>query len=227
MTAAVVTRAPTVPARRLLAGGAVAGPLFVTAVLAQGMARDGFDFRRHPLSLLSLGASGWVQVTVFVVTGLLVCAAAVGMRRPLRDGVGRRWAPILFWVHGTALVWAGVFPADPMDGFPAGTPAGMPDTISWHAILHSIAPALGGLALTVAAFVFARRFAREGRRGWAVWSIVVAVVYLVLGNAGTVTGDFRLMLAGGAAIWLWASAVCAALAVPEKSLSSQATQPLP
>ena len=37
----------------------------------------------HPLSLLSLGDLGWIQIANFVVTGLLVTACAIGMRRVL------------------------------------------------------------------------------------------------------------------------------------------------
>ncbi len=73
---------------RLLACGIVAGPLFLTAGLTQAFIRDGFDLSRHPLSLLSLGDLGWVQIANFVVTGALFIACAVGMRRVLRPGRG-------------------------------------------------------------------------------------------------------------------------------------------
>ena len=34
--------------------------------LAQGLVRDGYDFTRHPMSLLALGEGGWVQIANFV-----------------------------------------------------------------------------------------------------------------------------------------------------------------
>jgi hypothetical protein len=40
---------------QLLASGILAGPLFVAVGLIQATIRHGFDLRRHPLSLLSLG----------------------------------------------------------------------------------------------------------------------------------------------------------------------------
>jgi len=55
----------------LLTGGVVAGPLFVAVGLAQAFTRAGFDPVRHPLSLLSLGDLGWLQITNFVTAGLL------------------------------------------------------------------------------------------------------------------------------------------------------------
>ena len=51
----------------LLAAGVVAGPLFLTVWLIQAITRDGFDPTYHPLSLLSLGGLGWIQIASFVV----------------------------------------------------------------------------------------------------------------------------------------------------------------
>ena len=165
--------------RALLACGVVAGPLFVAVGLLQMLTRDGFDPTRHPLSLLSLGDLGWVQIANFVVAGLLFAASAVGMRRVLHPGRGGTWGPRLVGVYGAALVMGGVFVADPALGFPPGTPDGIPDQMSWHGALHSVAPVLASLALVAACLVFARRFAAEGRRGWAAASLAVAVIDLV------------------------------------------------
>jgi Protein of unknown function (DUF998) len=71
---------------RLLACGAVAGPLFLAVLMIQAFTREGFDLSRHPLSLLSLGNLGWIQIANFVVTGALMVACATGMRRVLRPG---------------------------------------------------------------------------------------------------------------------------------------------
>ncbi|MPZ96334.1 MAG: DUF998 domain-containing protein [Propionibacteriales bacterium] len=166
-----LTQAPaSTVTRRLLTCGVVAGPLYVLVAGLQVLTRDGFDLGRHPLSLLSVGDLGWIQIANFVVSGLLFVASAVGMRRALRSGRASTWGPRLVGTFGVGLVWAGVFVADPADGFPAGTPAGTPTDASWHAILHNIAPAVAFLALIAACFVFARRFAQRGQRGWAAYS---------------------------------------------------------
>ena len=73
---AVSETTPTVT-RALLVCGVVAGPLYVVVALLQVLFRDGFDLGRHPLSLLSLGELGWIQITNFIVGGLL----AVGFAR--------------------------------------------------------------------------------------------------------------------------------------------------
>ncbi len=74
--------------RALLACGVVAGPLYVVVGLIQALTRDGFELGRHPLSLLSNGDLGWIQIINFLVTGLLTVACAVGMRWVLQPGRG-------------------------------------------------------------------------------------------------------------------------------------------
>lgn len=111
--------------RVLLAGGIVAGPLFLAAGLAQGLARDGFDFSRNALSQLSLGGLGWIQVTAFVVVGALVIADAIGLRQVLWGSPGGTWAPRLIGVFGASFLAAAVFTADPGAGFPAGAALGL------------------------------------------------------------------------------------------------------
>jgi hypothetical protein len=125
--------------RALLACGIVAGPLFLAVALTQAFTRQGFDLSRHPLSLLSLGDLGWIQITSFVVTGVLYVACAVGMRRALGPGPGAAWGPRLVGVLGIGLIMGGVFLTDAGAGFPPGAPAGAPE-ISWHGMLHNVAP---------------------------------------------------------------------------------------
>ena len=200
--------APASTTRSLLAAGIVAGPLFVATVVIQELTRAGFDPERHPLSLLSLGDQGWIQITNFVVSGVLAFAGAVGLRRVLRGERAGTWGPILFGAYGVALVWGGVFVADPYQGFPAGAP----DQLTWHGALHGIAPGVAGIGLIAACFVFARRFAARGERAWVAYSVGTAIADIVLTGASFAASDFRLMLAGGVLAWLWASAVVAKVA---------------
>jgi len=104
--------------RTLLGAGLVAGPLFVGAVIVQLFTRVGFDLRRQPLSMLSLGEYGWIQVTNFIVAGVLSVLFAIGVARCLSDGPGSTWAPRLLALFGAGLVIGGIFTADPALGFP-------------------------------------------------------------------------------------------------------------
>jgi hypothetical membrane protein len=164
--------------RALLLGGAIAGPLYLAVGLAEAFTRPGFDIRRHDLSLLANGSLGWIHIADLVVTGLLVVAGAVGMRPTLTSGRGRTWGPLLVGVYGVGLIGAGFFTADPALGFPPGTPADA-HAVSWHGLMHLVSAAVGFLALIAGCLVFARRFAAGGERGWAAYSAVTGLVFLL------------------------------------------------
>jgi hypothetical protein len=200
--------------RGLLAGGMVAGPLYMAIGLAQAFTRDGFDISRHALSLLANGPLGWIQIGNLAVTSLLSAACAVGMRRVLGRGPGGTWGPRLVGVYGTGLLGAAVFRADPTDGFPPGTPAGQGEA-SWQGILHMVSFGIGFLCLVAACFVVARGFSALGRRRSATFSRTSAVVILacvLASNAamGTPLGLVALYAAvvGG---WTWLAVVAARL----------------
>ncbi len=197
--------------RCLLAAGALAGPLYLVVAFTQVFTRDGFDLGVHPLSLLSTGDLGWIQITNFVVSGLGYLAAAVGIRRSLRGGRAGTWGPLLIGTFGIGLVWGGVFVADPAHGFPAGTPSGASDP-SWHGSLHNIAPAVAFLALAVACLVFARRFAARKQHGWTAYSVATCVA-LFVPDLFLTHRHFYVVLALAVVVgWVWASAVCVRLA---------------
>ncbi|KZB83792.1 DUF998 domain-containing protein [Amycolatopsis regifaucium] len=208
MTIAVTRTALAIPTRALLACGAVSGPLYFVTALTQAAVRDGFDLTKHPASMLSNGDAGWIQVTNFLVTGVLMLAGAAGLRRALEPGRGSVWGPRLLGVFGASLLFAAVFKADPGNGFPVGTG---PATISTAGILHMAAGSVGFLSLIVATFVFASRFSREGHRGWAVYSRATGIAFFAT-FAGISSGNANavVMLAFWAAVllaWGWVTAV--------------------
>jgi hypothetical protein len=145
--------------RSLIRCGVVAGPFYLAVSLIQALIRDGFDLARHPLSLLANGPGGWVQTANFVLTGLMVLAAAVGFRRLL--GPKSRAVAWFLGGFGGAMIVAAMFPADPLDGFPPGTPEGFPTSISTSGLVHFIAGALGFIFLAVSCFFAARAMSRR------------------------------------------------------------------
>jgi Protein of unknown function (DUF998) len=164
---------------QLLTAGIVAGPLFLALWALQAFTRDGFDPGRHPLSLLSLGHLGWIQIANFVVTGALFVACAVGLRRVLHPGRAGTWGPRLVGGLGAGLIVAGIFVTDAGAGFPAGAPAGAPE-MSWHGALHEVGYLVVMLSWTAACLVFRRRFAALGQRGWAQACVATVAAALVL-----------------------------------------------
>lgn len=212
--------APRTRMARLLAAGVAAGPLFTTVAAAQVLTRDGFDLSRHPLSLLSLGDLGFLQVANFAVTGLLTVAAAAGMRRALDPGPARLWGPLLYGAFGVGMVAGGLFTTDPVTDFPPGGPA--PDfppggpvpaqTASWHATVHDVAAGVALDAGLVASLVLARRFHRSGRRGWAAYSLCTGLAGLVLSWWPSTEGISVRLAVTVTLLLAWGSAAAAEMA---------------
>ncbi|SDN28062.1 DUF998 domain-containing protein [Allokutzneria albata] len=197
--------------RLLLTCAAAAAPLWAGVSLLQAVTREGFDITRHPLSVLSTGSLGWLQIANFLISGLLTAVGAVGLRRVLRGSPGGTWAPRLMLVNGIGMVAAGLLVMDPADGFPVGTPAGTTTAMSWHSIGHMAAGSISFIALIAACYVLGRHFSRAGRRGHAVASRIAATA-LLLGNGWAMSGGTAgsLTLAVGAiTAMLWVSAVAA------------------
>jgi len=168
---------PAVRVTRSLAGyGVIAGPVYVGVSLAQALTRDGFDLSKHAWSQLAIGDWGWVQTANLIATGLMSVAFSVALRRTLAGGCGGRVVPVLVATFGLGMVLAGVFPADPAEGFPVGVPT--PAVPSTHGMLHLMVSGVGFLALAAAMVVMAVRYATEHRRGRAAFSVVAPVALL-------------------------------------------------
>lgn len=196
--------APSQPVtNRLLACG-VASTLFFYAVVAvQLVLRPHYDIRTQPLSFLAIGEFGWIQVANFLVAGALALAGAVGLRRALRGQRGGASGPILAGLYGIGMIGAGLFCPDPLP-----VPGQAPQ-MSVTGAFHMVAFLLSFLSLIAACFVFARRFGSVGKRGWAIYSIVTALLAPALVAAGMATPSWAGVIVGGAGIVLfgWLSLV--------------------
>lgn len=193
--------------RSLLGYGVLAGPFYVGLVLVQAWLRPGFDLAHDDASLLSNGSLGWIQIANFLLTGGMVVVCAIGVGRALRGGRGATWGPRLLAAFGLGMMLAGVFVADPMNGFPPGTAAGRPTTISAHGLLHLATAGIGFLSLVAACLVFARREASEHRRGQAAFSILTGIGFLAaFGGVASGSSSSAVVLAFWAALilaWIW------------------------
>jgi len=205
--------------RVLLLGGVVAGPLYVLVGAIEILTRPGFAVTRHDLSLMSNGDWGWVHSSLLILTGLLTCACAGGMRRVLRGSRGGTSLPLLLGLYGLGLIGAGFFSADPALGFPPGTPA-YAHAVSWHGLLHLVSGGIGFLGLIGACFVFARRFAAQNLQGWALYSVATGVIFFAAfagiavgsNSVGAITTFVILAFTIAVALgWAWVSAMAARL----------------
>jgi hypothetical protein len=170
-----MAKATTYKALKLLTLGALAGPIYLFLTVFQMFIREGFDPTRHSWSLLSNGDLGWIHVMNFIVTGLLILAGASGIRMLLKNTPGGTWGPIFLALYGLGLIAGGIFKADPMGGFPPGSPE--MGTITTNGILHLVGGSVGFLGLIIACFIFARRFFKLEEKNWAFFSLATGIIF--------------------------------------------------
>jgi hypothetical membrane protein len=194
--------------RSLLGYGPLAGAVYLGSIFIQGLTRHGFSIPHDDASLLANGPLGWIQIVTFLLAGAMTIAAAAGVRRALPA----RWAPRLIGLYGAGLMAAGVFRADPADGFGPGAPAGRAVHVSWHGDGHLIAASVAFIAVIAACFVVARYLSRAGHRGLAVYSQITGVAFLAA-FAGVTTGSSSPAIvlpfyAAMTAVFTWLAVVC-------------------
>ena len=141
---------------------------------------------------LALGSLGWLQVLNFAFFGLTLIVFALGLHRGVAPSERLSWAgPAFLMAAGVALVLA-AFKADPhtMQG---------PQT--WHGSIHLLAFLLLVLSFLLALFFWWRRLSRDPRwRGYATYTLITALLYVVLLFASIWQWGFYLFLAN---VLLW------------------------
>ncbi len=141
---------------------------------------------------LALGPLGWLQVLNFAFFGLTLIVFALGLHRGVAPSERLSWAgPAFLMAAGVALVLA-AFKADPhtMQG---------PQT--WHGAIHLLAFLLLVLSFLPALYFWWRRLSRDPRwRGYATYTLITALLYVVLLFASIWQWGFYLFLAN---VLLW------------------------
>ena len=165
-------------AKTLLLCGAIAGPLFITAVLIEGAMRADYNSFRYPLSSLSIGELGWMQIANFILTGILLFIFSIGLRRVFNSSERKFSGPLLIMLVGIGLIGAGICYTDPVYGYPPDKPLMLAQfTIRGH--LHDTFSMLVFICLPSACFVFRKRFVATAKSGWATYSSVTGFAIIV------------------------------------------------
>lgn len=146
----------------------------------------------------TLLASGVIAGPLFVGTFLAEGATRAGYE-PLRHPVSSLALGDHGWMQTANFVVAGLFPTDPVSGYPPGTPDKLTG-YSWQGAIHDLAFSLPGFVpLAAACFMFCRWFAGRGDRGWAVYSALTGLVFtasFILASAGFGQAEDLVHLAG-------------------------------
>jgi hypothetical protein len=162
----------SVVTRLLLACGIIAPLLNSVVILILGAIRPGYNAWIVPDSNLELGDGGWIQITNYIVTGALLLAFAIGMRRLLRTGRGSTWGSILLGIYGLTFIVIGPILPDPALGYPPGASS----ALTIHGAFHILFGQLQFTSLIGACFVLARRDAAFKRRGWSWYSVATGLL---------------------------------------------------
>src|SRR5262245_18208023 len=175
-------------ARQAAWAGATASVLLVAVFVLEDLLSPSFNWLSTAVSEHSFGPHGWIQISTFVVTGLLLLAFAGGVAREFgrdRSRLGGRFLAILAW----CILLSGPFVADPAPVAVYSRDA------TWHDSLHGILGAIAFTLMPASCLVFYRRFRKDARwRALATWTlaarvvIVSAIVLLKIAQLGPLHG---------------------------------------
>jgi len=161
-----------------LASGIVGCWLFIIVFLIEGATRVGYSSFRYPISSLSIGDLGWIQIINFILSGTLIFLLALGLRLALKPSKSSIWIPRLIGAVGLGLIGAGIFSTDPAFGYPATSPLAIAQ-FTVHGHLHDLFSIFVFACLPIACFEFRKRFKANGNRGWSIYSLISAIAFII------------------------------------------------
>jgi hypothetical protein len=116
-------------------------------------------------------------VVNFVVFGVVVLTTVAVWRTVLAGGCGSAAVPVFTALSGMSLVACGLIPQDPAPGYdPAGLALTAP---TLPGLIHLAAAAVGAAGSIGSLAILAARFRGDPLwRGWAAYSVIIAVVMI-------------------------------------------------
>ena len=153
----------------LLLCGAIACPLFIIAVLIEGAIRPNYSALIYPLSSLSIGDSGWTQISNFIFTGTILVAFSFGLKQVCNYDKNRFRGPLLIRLVGIGLIGAGIFVTDPILGYPHDKSLVLRQ-FTFHGHLHDGFSMFVFICLPWACFAFRKYFIAKDKKVWANYS---------------------------------------------------------
>ncbi|MBL8994037.1 MAG: DUF998 domain-containing protein [Spirochaetia bacterium] len=163
--------------------GIAAPILFLLTFTIEGLIRPGYSPASMPVSALSIGPRGWIQIANFLVSGCGILFFALTAFRQFRLAGKSRLAPILLIILAIALFLSGPFVMDP-----PGTARAAWTLHGWiHQILGTVV--FGLMPVICLIFYLTLRSQRPARifkvgTGAAIVLIIAAVIFMKLSQAG-------------------------------------------
>jgi hypothetical protein len=152
--------------------------LFVLTFLIEGALRPNYSALKHPVSSLSIGETGWIQVMNFIGSGFLLLIFSYRLRKRLKPIPLLKKVPVLFGMVALGLIGAGICITDPVYGYPENKPLRLSQfTIRGH--LHDVFSLFVFVCLPVACFSLRNYFLLEGKKGLANYVLYGAIGMLL------------------------------------------------
>ena len=148
--------------------GMIGPALFVFVFTVEGLLRPGYDWLSMYISALSLGPRGWIQITNFIVFGLLLLDFTHGVMLEFHQIRSARAGYYILAILAVLYLLSGPFVMDP---------TGIPTNQSTvHGLLHRIFGGLVFLLMPICMFLFLKPFKEHpGWRSYRVWTLIAAV----------------------------------------------------
>lgn len=164
--------------KTLLLFGLIGSMLFIIMFLIEGATREGYSPFRFPISSLSIGDLGWIQITNFIISGSLIFLFAFGLRNALLPSKDSKWIPRLIGAVGLGLIGAGIFSSDPVFGYPMTEPLAIAQ-FTIHGHLHDFFSIFVFVCLPITCFKYRKRFTILNEQRWSLYSLLTAITMLI------------------------------------------------
>ena len=149
--------------------GILAPAIFVGVFTVEGVLRSGYDPLKMYISALSLGNRGWLQISNFIVLGLLLFIFTLGLSKEFQTGKASRGGIITLYIISVLFFISGPFVMDPTE-----TPA---DQMSVHGLIHGISGGIVFLLMPIIIFIFLRRFFSDNNwQSFRWWTLILGVI---------------------------------------------------
>ncbi len=154
----------------------IAGPfIFIVSFLIQGVFKKRYSALKYPISSLSIGQNGAVQIFTFICCGLLILLFAIAVQKKINN----KLISILFGLAGIGLIASGIFTTDPVYGYPEELPF-IKNEFTVSGKLHTLFSLLVFINIPIICFIIARYFTVQKQMEWKYYSVATGILMLLL-----------------------------------------------
>jgi len=159
--------------------GTIAGVFFTLSWIIQEAFRETYNPLMHPISSLSFGPTGWIQVATFFITGVLTLLFAYGLWNIWKSEKGiSQWVPIFVIICALAFIGSAIFTSDFANGYPAGAPVVITNP-TFSGIMHQTCVSLLFFSTPLGCFIIGNYFAYKKELKWLLFSSISGLMFLL------------------------------------------------